>query len=112
MKKEDFWRRKIHLIEAINSPVRLKPLELSKKIIIKPASEPTDYNRRISNVMWTQRHKSKPGDTDDVFVYLANKVIKDGVWEINLYNSSLEEVTIDVYGEQEENIGTVEVFVK
>ncbi|WP_281237415.1 hypothetical protein P5654_014225 [Bacillus safensis] len=107
--KEDFWRRKIHLVKAVNNPFRLKAFEVSKKIIIKPVSDPTGYERRISSVMWTQRDKQTPGDQEKLNVYMANKVIKNGIWEINIYNASPDEVTVDVFGEQEENIGTVEI---
>lgn len=113
MSKQEFWRKKLNPVPALNNPFRLKALEVSKTIIVNPSTEPLGYKRRISEVMWMCRPKVVPGDTDHIQVYIANKKIGTSThsegWEIVLYNASSEEVTIDVLGEEEEMIGTIDI---
>ncbi|PFL58912.1 hypothetical protein COJ27_26050 [Bacillus cereus] len=109
MSKEEFWKTKIHSERAKNNPFRLKPFEISNPIVIQGTDDPPGYERRIKDVKWILRYKETPGDTDHINVYIANKKIIDGKWEIKLYNSSPEEVTVDVFGIQEEKIGYIEV---
>ncbi|MGE1022269.1 hypothetical protein [Bacillus cereus] len=110
MSKEEFWKKKIHSVRPKNNPFRLKPFEISKEpIVIQGTEDPPGYQRRIKDIMWIPRFNETPGDTDHINIYIVNKKIINGNWEIKLYNSSPEEVTVDVFGIQEEKIGYIEV---
>ncbi|MNJ55812.1 hypothetical protein D3C77_513300 [compost metagenome] len=103
MTKHEFWRRKLHQVPAQLNPIHLKALE-SKEVLITPSTTPPGYQRRIRQVIWNY-------DKKHVQVYLANKRIgtpvDPGAWLIVLQNASNEEVDVDVFGIEEEMIGTV-----